>query len=282
MEKLAHDVEQIAKVASYVSPEAALLAPQLYSLQQKLHGRQHTLRDMYTWIDGHGPLDIIKMKAKQIPIIGSAVAHAIEGAQDENNTLIRGAFGTAWNRVVESGSQKINRMITKIKVQTNVQNMKKTPTGNAGMSHKSGNVSDFYDQKTGQPMTNPQTGKAYGIAPGSYTPPSHTEVAKDHGDVHGPQGKDEDEAPEHKGAWLNGLAMTLAMNATNGVGAVVSELWNIVDQGGTIGATDARLPGPSPARSFGRSRRRQSLPTWAPGRRSCVAPRSRCHRHTGT
>jgi Domain of unknown function (DUF4157)/Heterokaryon incompatibility protein Het-C len=227
---------------------------QVNGLDKMIRGKQHTLRELYKWLDTHGPLDLLKAAAKAIPVIGPAVAALVEKVQDEIHRIIEGLLASAWNKVIDVGSQRINKAIADIKANTNIKNKKKAPTGSEKdkkMAEKFGNVSEFYDQKTGMVKQNGETGTANGIAPQSYTPPSHTEVAKDHGDVHGAGDKEHDhdgggEKEEegghvHEGAWLNGLAQKLAMVATEGVGKPVAALWDVVDQGGKIAANDPRL-----------------------------------------
>src|SRR5258706_1430484 len=226
---------------------------QVNGLEKMIRGKQHTLRELYKWLDTHGPMDLLKAAAKAIPVIGPAVAALVEKVQEEIHRIIEGMLATAWNKVIDVGSARINKAVGDIKASTNVKNKKKAPTGSERdkkTAEKFGNVSEFFDQKTGMVKQNDQTGTANGIAPQSYTPPSHTEVAKDHGDVHGAGDKEHDgkekEGEEegghvHEGAWLNGLAEKLAMVATEGVGKSVQALWNIVDAGGKIGANDPRL-----------------------------------------
>ena len=83
-----------------------------------------------------------------------------------------------------------------------------------------------------------------GIAPASYTPPSHSEIAKDHGDIENRPGEEHAHAGGghvEEGNWLNGLAMALAQRATNGVAEPVNACWQRVDAGATIAADDPML-----------------------------------------
>jgi hypothetical protein len=108
-------------------------------------------------------------------------------------------------------------------------------------------------------MYNDQGQPINGIAPASYTPPSHTEIAKDHGDMTGPvpdqisdnenhehadggahsegneppghehaPGEDE-HGHVHISAWLNPIAETMAGRATESIGAKVASIWDLVD-----------------------------------------------------
>jgi hypothetical protein len=86
-------------------------------------------------------------------------------------------------------------------------------------------VGDLY--KDGHPTN--------GIAPDSYTPPSHTQIAKDHGPVSSPTDEDHH---HHEASWLNPLAEQVAGDATEAIGVKVSRAWDVVDAGGTPSDSD--------------------------------------------
>jgi hypothetical protein len=113
-----------------------------------------------------------------------------------------------------------------------------------------GNVSEFFDPATGRPRVSDvgagggEAGHYTGIAPASYTPPSHSEIAKDHGDIENRPGEEHAHAGGghvEEGNWLNGLAMALAQRATIGVAEPVNACWQRVDAGATIAADDPML-----------------------------------------
>ncbi|MSP59444.1 MAG: DUF4157 domain-containing protein [Myxococcales bacterium] len=239
---------------------------QLTALETATRGNQHTLRDAYKWLHAHGPLTLLKEAARQIPVIGERAAALVESAQNRIRTLVEGVFATAWNAVLAVGVRAINAAIAKIRSQTNVQNKKAplpTPGGGIGgfiqgiqnkVAETFGNVSEFYDPATGRPRA-AGNGQTNGIAPGTYSPPSHTEIAKDHGELHNSAGTNEHEHKHegeqrnhgegehtHAGGWLSGLAQALASIATRGVGVPVNACWDKADRQGTLAENDPLLP----------------------------------------
>jgi hypothetical protein len=221
-------------------------------LEAQFRGRQHMARDLYQWVYAHGPLDELQEWLRGIPKVGPAAASKVHSLQQEMHRMINGMLATAWNATLDAGVNRLNKVIGKIREKTNIST-KKTPVAGKGPLHaieqyianKLGNVSDLYDQSTGQPKLNPETGTELGIAPGSYTPPSHTQVAKDHGTIANSGAKTitkgEADEKEEQGNWLSPIAQVLASMATQAVGAPVAACWDVVDGGGTIAANDARL-----------------------------------------
>jgi hypothetical protein len=247
--------DAVSGAASQSAEAIRFFFGQLDGFSKGMRGKQHSLREMYAWLDTHGPMDLLKDAAKQIPVIGPAVAKVIEEVQDKINGLIEKMFATAWNKVIDIGVEKINGVISQIKSQTNVKNKKKTPQGTDGDKKKAemfGNVSEFYDQESGQ-LKKGEDGQNVGIAPGAYTPPSHTEVAKDHGEIENKAGTHHDgdeeggeeggghEGHHHEGAWLNPLALQLAQMATQAVSVPVAACWDKVDAGKKMGPDDPML-----------------------------------------
>ncbi|OKH50475.1 hypothetical protein NIES2101_19270 [Calothrix sp. HK-06] len=220
---------------------------QLEAAAKAFEGKSHILRTAYQWAYENNPLKLIKTAAKKIPVIGDKVAAAIESLEEEVNKLLEDTLGAAWNVAVTKIVAKINKVIAKIREETNIQKKKKeSGTGTPG---KLGGVSDLYDEN-GNPIE--------GIAPKSYTPPSHTEIAKDHDDIKNPvkdgkadnpdegldhDHKDEDHAHgddehghNHISTYLAPLATGLAKQATTAIGQKVAACWDVVDAGGTPSA----------------------------------------------
>jgi hypothetical protein len=128
----------------------------------------------------------------------------------------------------------------------------------AALDRMFGGVGDMYNDD-GTPRN--------GIAPASYTPPSHSEIAKDHhageGEVHAGEddhtaGHDHDDAPAgggddhdhvpsgdahaHESDWLNTMAEALAGAATRAIASKVGAAWDLQAAGGVtesaLGAID--------------------------------------------
>ena len=229
------------------------LVTQMQQAEATLRTRQHTLRELYAWAYGHGPLDLLKAAARAIPVIGPRAAAIVESIQQHVHALIEGALGTLWNAALDRGTAIINEFIAAIRNQTNVSgNRRPVAAGpfqalRQKLADTFGNVSEFFDQGSGRPRTT--TGadgreRYVGIAPASYTPPSHSEIAKDHGDIENRPG--EAHAETHgghveAGNWLNGLAMALAQLATSGVAEPVNACWDRVAAGATLAADDPML-----------------------------------------
>lgn len=241
--------DKVRSVADTFSFAPDMIVNPLRSLAETLDQQEHTARSFYHWLDDHGPLDILKRQAPR------PVAAAIESLQDWMRQKKEAVLGEAWNMVVDAGEKRIRSVIDKIKGMTNVQNKKAAPlntdTGNPlvdgwrsaknWVAKKFGNVGDMYDPHTGAPKN--------GIAPASYTPPSHTQVAKDHGELASPvkDGKPDtdheadEHGHEHISAWLNPLASKIAELATQAVGTKVSAVWDRVDRGEVVNDADPML-----------------------------------------
>lgn len=225
--------------------------------------REHLLRELYGWISGIDFLAPIKATARNIPVVGERVAQAIEMLQQQLREEAEKHLGKAWNEAAKAIVAAMNRAIARVRAETNLADKKNSGRGGGlrnWAARKFGAVGDMYD--TNGHLTN-------GIAPTSYTPPSHTEIAKDHGDMTGPvrdriadsenhehadgdatsEGNEpsghEHEAGEdthghvHISAWLNPIAERLAAQATHAIGARVSAVWDKVDRGQPV--TDADL-----------------------------------------
>ncbi|MEH2288189.1 eCIS core domain-containing protein [Nostoc sp.] len=217
---------------------------QLEAAAKAFEGKSHILRTAYQWAYENNPLKLIKAAAKKIPVIGEKVAAAIESLEQEVNKLLEDTLGAAWNVAVTKIVAKINKVIAKIREETNIQKKKKQ--SGIGTPGKLGGVSDLYDEN-GNPKE--------GIAPKSYTPPSHTEIAKDHDDIKNPvkDGKtdnpdegldhdrkdgdhahnDDEHGHNHISTYLAPLATGLAKQASTAIGQKVAVCWDVVDAGGT-------------------------------------------------
>jgi Domain of unknown function (DUF4157)/Heterokaryon incompatibility protein Het-C len=216
---------------------------QLEAAAKAFDGKQHILRTAYEWAYENSPLKLLKAAAKKIPVIGEKVAAAIESVEQEINQILEETLGAAWNIAVTKIVAKINKVIAKIREETNIQKKKKQ--AGTGLPGKLGGVSDLYDEN-GNPKE--------GIAPQSYTPPSHTEIAKDHDDIKNPakDGKadnpdegldhdrkdgnhehsDDEHGHNHISSYLAPLATGLAKQASNEIGKKVAACWDVVDAGG--------------------------------------------------
>lgn len=201
---------------------------QLEAVAKAVDGRDHMLRTAYQWAYENNPLTLIKAAARKIPVIGEKIAAEIESLEKTINKLMEDTLGAAWNAAVTKTVAGLNRVIAKIRAKTNIERKKREAgTGTAG---KLGGASDLYDEN-GSPKE--------GIAPKSYTPPSHTEIAKDHDDIVNPardgkadhEGKDE-HGHNHISSYLAPLATGLGKMASNAIGKKVAACWDIVDAGG--------------------------------------------------
>jgi hypothetical protein len=242
----------------------------------EFENKQHVLRDVYGWWKSVDLLAPVKALAKAIPIIGPKVAALIETLEKKIRDKIQEELDGAWESAVKTACAKIQGVIDTLTAETNLKDKRKagkdrspsTLPGVAGKIEDSvnkakvelermfGGVGDMYDEN-GQPTQ--------GIAPQGYTPPSHSEVAKDHhtkdvagGEHANEHGHDEHEGHDHidedsehgEGAhahaadWMNSLAETLAGKATSAIGAKVKACWDAVDGGGgemPIGDLDTEI-----------------------------------------
>ncbi len=223
----------------------------------EIQNKEHILRDVYGWASGIDLLAPVKALARAIPIVGEKVAELIEKAQKKIKELAEEILDDLWAAAVKVIIGKIQGVIDWLTAKTNIKDKKKA--GKAGQTagpdwlpnkvremlgdkkaeveKMLGGVGDMYDDK-GKPTN--------GIAPGSYTPPSHSEVAKDHhaedgavdpgkkaeGGDHHDDHDDHDEHGEHGEAhahgsdWMNSIAEKLALMASKGIGAKVSAAWD--------------------------------------------------------
>ena len=235
--------EKIREASAWVTKKADEIA-----------GKQHILRDLYGWWSGIDLLAPLKAIARNIPIIGPKVVELIEKTEKAIRDFIQEELSAGWIAATNKIVTALQTIIDKLTKETNVKNKKtagKDPAAlgpdaswteklahqieekKAKIARMLGGVGDLYDDEG-----NPQEG----IAPQSYTPPSHSEVAKDHHDKEqegGPEDHehhdDEDgDAHQHGGDWLNGLAENLAGKCSKAVGAKVKAVWDIVDGDGGV------------------------------------------------
>ena len=205
---------------------------------------QHSLRKAYTWVHDHSPMEVLKRTARAIPLVGEPIAAAIESFEQWLREQMEATLGAAWNAAVTKAVAGLNRVIAAIRAETDLQ--KKRAEAGTGAAGKLGGLSDMYDAN-GNPLG--------GIAPASYTPPSHTEIAKDHGDIlnpaadshaddpaegldhdhddHDHEGTDDEHGHQHLASYLAPVADRLGHTASLAVGAEVAKAWDVVDAGGT-------------------------------------------------
>jgi hypothetical protein len=219
----------------------------------EIDGKQHILRDVYGWYCGIDLLAPLKAMVRAIPVLGSTLGDLIDTAQKTLHDLQEEILSGIWILATKIVIGQIQGIIEWLKGQTNIDNKKKAGKKGqkagpeflpdfarkflgdkkADIEQMLGGVGEMYDD-TGKPKN--------GIAPASYTPPSHSEVAKDHHakdpavqaaqeaqEPTGPDGADVD-----GGDWLNSLAETLAQTASNAIGKKVSSCWDLKDGGKPI------------------------------------------------
>jgi len=213
----------------------------------ELEGREHILRDVYGWASGIDLLAPIKAMARAIPVVGTTIGDLIDTGQRDLHALAEAMLSELWIAATKQIIAKLQGIIEWLKTQTNIKDKKKAgkPGAKAGsdllpdgirkflggkktaIEQMLGGVGDMYGEDG-----KPKDGNA--IAPASFTPPSHSEVAKDHHakdpaaqaaapvkEAEGPDGADVD-----GGDWLNSLAEKLAQTASNAIGAKVSKAWD--------------------------------------------------------
>ena len=209
---------------------------------------QHSLRKAYTWVYEHGPLKMLKEAAKAIPVVGEEIAEGIEAVDKEIRDYLEEKLGEAWNQTVTVAMQFLNAAIEAIREETGIDEKRhQRVDGPMGPVIKAlGGVGDLYEN--GQPQA--------GIAPSTYQPPSHTQIAKDHGDIvnpvsdqhadepgsHDHDDHDEGGAGEahegdehghtHISSYLAPLAGAMGTKASRAVGLTVRSAWDEVDAGG--------------------------------------------------
>jgi hypothetical protein len=209
--------------------------------------KQHVLREVYTWATGADLLAPIKAMARTVPKAGSAIGDLIDKKQQELHDFAEQMLSELWIAATTQIIGKLQGIINWLKERTNIKDKKKagkkdTKSGaeflpdsmrtllggvQSSIERTLGGAGDMYGDDG-----KPKDGNA--IAPSSYTPPSHSEVAKDHHakdpavqaaaevkEADGPDGADVD-----GGDWLNSLAEALAQKASNAIGATVAKAWD--------------------------------------------------------
>lgn len=206
------------------------------------------LRRAYDWAYKNiNPLQWAADAAKHIPVIGDRASKLILTAGNQIKAAAEEKLGALWNEVIDDGVDKINAVIGAVRAHTNMQDQRRAGRGSgiqAWAERKAGGVGDMYDDN-GHPTN--------GIAPDSYSVPSHTEIGKDHADVtqgardqqadssHDPVSHHEEESGAdsshggadehghvHGGAFLANVAETLASMATRACATPVSNAWDAV------------------------------------------------------
>lgn len=220
-------LDHAAEAVKNLPEQFRKLSARIREIAAPFKGRQHLVRSLYVWLYDHNPLTAIKEAIAKIPKVGPWLVTKIEEVQQQLRSLIKAALQPAWKAVQDAGTKKLNAIIGQVRGQTNIQT-KKSPVSKipivAWMQKKLGNVSDMYDQRTGKPIN--------GIAPASYTPPSHTQVAKDHGDLADKESHMDEQGSdvhEHEAGWLYQMATVLASRATDRAGTAVHAVWDYVD-----------------------------------------------------
>jgi hypothetical protein len=206
--------------------------------------REHILRDLHGWASGIDLLAPVKAMARAIPVVGEKIATLIEDTQQKIRELSRQILDDLWTAATTIIIARIEKVIAWLTQQTNIKDKKKagknahkvgpdllpetvrTLLGNkqAAVERLLGGVGDMYDAN-GHPTN--------GIAPRSYTPPSHSEVAKDH-HAAAPAGEasqhdhesSEGDAHAHESDWLNNMAEKLAAIASTKIGMKVKAAWD--------------------------------------------------------
>jgi hypothetical protein len=209
---------------------------------------QHSLRKGYTWVYEHGPLEMLKKAAKAIPLVGKPIAEKIDEVDKEIRDHLEEKLGEAWNATVTTAMSFLNTAIEVIREQTDIDKKRHQKVdGPMGPVIKAlGGVGDLYED--GRPQA--------GIAPSTYQPPSHTQIAKDHGDIVDPVADQHPDEPgthdhddhdeggpgeahegdehghTHISSYLAPLAGAMGTKASRAVGLTVSAAWSEVDAGG--------------------------------------------------
>ena len=212
---------------------------------------EHSLRKAYTWVHEHGPLEMLKKAAKAIPLVGKPIAEKIDEVDKEIRDHLEEKLGEAWNETVTKAMEFLNAAIQIIREQTNIDKKRHQQVdGPMGDIIKAlGGVGDLYGPD-GRPRAET------GIAPSTYNPPSHTEIAKDHGDLVNPVSDQHPDEPgthdhddhdeggpgeahegdehghTHISSYLAPLAGAMGTKASRAVGLQVSAAWDEVDRGG--------------------------------------------------
>lgn len=162
---------------------------------------QHGLRNAYMWLSENiSPIEWIASAAERIPQFGPQIAERIRSASNDFKAYLETELGSWWNEVITDGVAKINQVIQMFRAHTNMRNQRQAGQhgqlagpewlpdsarralgGAQGAAERTmGGVGDLYTT-TPDGRRVPRAGT--GIAPTAYNPPSHTEIAKDHGDI---------------------------------------------------------------------------------------------------
>ena len=162
---------------------------------------QHGLRNAYMWISENvTPIEWIALAAERIPGLGPEAARQIRQAGNDFKAYLEAELGSWWNDVITDGVAKINKAIQLVRARTNMRNQRHggerdqtagpewLPDGarswlggaRGKLQRTFGAAGDMY-QTTPDGRRVPRQGT--GAAPTLYNPPSHTEIAKDHGDI---------------------------------------------------------------------------------------------------
>ena len=240
------------------------VAGALNAKADELAKREHILRDVYGWWKSLDFLAPIKAMARAIPVVGEKVAKMIEDLEKKIRDFIQESLDSAWESAVKTACAKIQGIIDWLTSKTNLKDKKKAgkdPTTGPALPGAAGQIEQWVKEaKAGAERTLGGVGDLYedgqptaGIGPQGYTPPSHSEVAKDHHakDVaggesehdhgHEHEGEDHDHIDEdsehgegahaHAADWMNSLAETLAGKASKAIGAKVKACWDQVETG---------------------------------------------------
>lgn len=216
-----------------------------------MEAQEHMLRTAYEWVHNNiNPMDAIIAMARRIPGIGPEVAELLEKGSEKMKKYLEEKLGAAWNKVVDLGVEALNAFIAVLRANTNMDDKKNAGVGDGvvpWIERKFGAVGDMYEN--GHPTN--------GIAPDSYSVPSHTEIGKDHPDLsqgahdheadqghervsreeaaeghhHSREGEDH-HGHNHEGAFLANLAEQLASMATVAMGEPVSRAWDMMESSG--------------------------------------------------
>lgn len=176
-----------------------------------LSNDQHLLKRLYAWWSG---IDFLAPLKALVGLISEDAVKEIEALQKALREKAEEILAGAWRETVTKAVEGLDRVIQLLRLETNIEDKKRAgkeefdlsnpSTWDDAIARKLGAVGDLYDE-SGRPTA--------GIAPESYTPPSHTEIAKDHPDIgaalEGIEEREEENgghAHTHSSAWLNPLA----------------------------------------------------------------------------
>jgi len=216
----------------------------MHRLSASVRDQSHLLRTGYEWVYNNvNPFQWLVDASRHIPVYGDRIAAHLLTLKDDFLRLLERTFGVMWNRIIDKGVEKINKVISSVRAATNVSNQRTAGAGGGlrnFVARTLGGVGDMYHRDP-----NGRLEPNNGIAPRTYQPPSHTEIAKDHDELSegatdhapdaGPQSHQEehdhadgDHGHVHVGAWLAPIAEGMAQAATYAVGNVVNAGWNDV------------------------------------------------------